>query len=122
MAAAKVTPPDHVLVGFMTFAIEYMTEDEWASANENPDWCGVARHAQAIIRVRVPVNINIQHLKETVLHEILHCCWSTTMLTHSHDSFSADDREEEIISAQSPALLFVLQQNPHVVKWLVQDG
>lgn len=118
--AAKATRPDHVFVGHMTFAIDYLTEDEWGQANEDDDWCGVTRHSAASIRVRLVPNANEQHVKETTLHEILHCVWSATGLNHVHDSFNSDNREEQLITIMSPALLFVLQQNPHVMKWLVQ--
>lgn len=111
--------PDHVFIGHMTFRIEYLNQDEWDAANENPDMVGSARHLQGSIRIRLVSNMTDSNIREVLVHEILHCIWSTSMLNQTHVHFPDKDREEEIVAVQSPLLLFVLQNNPEVMAYLI---
>lgn len=62
------------------------------------------------------------HLRETVLHEIMHTCQNIK------DRMAVDGIEgdgtmtaDEFIERTAPELLGVLRDNPELVKWLVKD-
>lgn len=122
MTARKFAPrPESVLVGFLNYRIEYLDETEWLAANEDGDAGGTSRHTQASIRVRMQNEHAEQNIRETLLHEIVHCVWGTTGVNQLVDSWTpeADKIEEVVISMTTPGLLFVLQQNPVVAAYLM---
>lgn len=122
MTARKFAPrPESVLVGFLNYRIEYLDETEWLAANEDNEAGGTSRHTQASIRVRMQSEHAEQNIRETLLHEITHCVWGTTGVNQLVDSWTpeSDKIEEVVISMTTPALLFVLQQNPVVMAYLM---
>lgn len=122
MAARHVPRPDHVFVGNRTYQIMWFAEEEWDAKHLADDADGLTYAAQSMIYVRLRGEALEAHYQEVVFHEVTHACWDATMLTHYHDNVGKDDREEFIIGATTPALLFVLQQNPALVKWLTSNG
>ena len=57
-------------------------------------------------------------LADTVLHEVLHCCWFNS---GAASKFSKDD-EEFAVRSLSPLLLDTLRRNPRLVAFLVGAG
>lgn len=119
--AAHVPRPDHAFVGNHTYSIEWLDVQEWEDRrlDDSADAMTHARHQTIQVRVYGPSAES--HYQEVLLHELLHTVWDSTMLTHQ-DLTKQDDAEEFVISMQSPPLLFILKQNPDLVKWLLSDG
>lgn len=123
MTAKQWVPrPDHLFVGPYVFEIRWLTNDEWVAQNQDENWGGVTDHSFLYIAIRLGAGVPEVRYQEVLMHEITHAVWSTIGLNHIHDSFDKDVREEEIITLQSPMLLFVLQHNPDIVKYLQSDG
>ena len=53
-------------------------------------------------------------LADTVLHELLHACWTTMNL---HDR----EEEERDVSALATALIAVMRDNPKFSRWLLKQ-
>lgn len=125
MTARKFVPrPDEVVVGHQTFSINYLTEDEWLAARWPEEAAGVCYEHMAFIGLRMEAEITENKLRERLLHEITHACWSTSNLTHVMDMDGGlpDDVEESIMLLQTPPLLMALRNNPTVVAWLMDDA
>jgi len=109
--------PKQVVVGPWTYNIEFMSDKEWLDAGENPDWGGVSAHQETRIRLRMTPTVSEDTLRETLLHEVLHCVWAATQLNHFRPR--KRDYEEQIVAMMSPTLLRVLSDNPAVLAYLV---
>lgn len=120
--ATRAPRPESVFVGHVCYSIEWLPNDEWERSGENPNWAGVSKHMEMRIIIRLVVGAQEVHFQETLLHEILHAVWATTGLNHAHESFPDEEREEALVSMQSPGLVFVLKHNPQVLKYIISDG
>jgi len=122
MAANRVSRPDHVFIGNHTYRIEWVDVQEWEERRLADDADAMTHARHQTIQVRLYSQHTMEsHYQEVLLHEITHACWDSTMLTHA-DLAAQEDAEEFVISLQSPALLFVLKQNPELTKYLMSDG
>lgn len=64
-----------------------------------------------------------QYQRETVLHEILHCCLAVTGTSPDDDGKAGlADVEERAVNAMAGPLLAVLTDHPELVAWLVDRG
>jgi hypothetical protein len=124
MATPKHAPrPDHVFVGPDTYAVEWLTDGEWLKSENDDNWCGLTEHIGRRIQMRLmDPSTPEAHYQQILLHEVLHATWATAGLNHTHRHFPEDEREEELITSMTSPLLFVVQQNPHVLAWLTSDG
>jgi hypothetical protein len=116
--------PDTVVIGHQTFSIAYMTEDEWSAERWPDEAAGVTSEHRAFIGLRLEDEVTENKLRERLLHEIMHACWAVSNLTHliDMDGGLPNDGEESIMLIQTPPLLMVLRENPHVVKYLTDSG
>ena len=71
------------------------------------------------LKIRLDENLPHTQLAETLLHEILHCCWSQTALKIDE---STSELEEQVVASLSPLLLGVLRSNPKLIKYLLSDA
>lgn len=55
------------------------------------------------------------HLRQTLLHEVLHAVWDQTALTAT----DVQDDQELVVQALAPVLLDVLCRNPSLVEFLL---
>jgi hypothetical protein len=102
--------PTHVDIGPHRFTIDsspetgHLLHDENSNGDSRPD------------RLLVRIDPDRPHTKvaETLLHELIHCVWSTTPLR-----MGEDEHEEEVVSALTPWLLEMLRRNPDLVACLV---
>lgn len=62
-------------------------------------------------------------LRDTMLHEVLHCVMDQTNIRHGGDKalIPTGDDEERLIHALSPALLAVLRDNPRLIAFLLES-
>ena len=61
--------------------------------------------------IRIAAHTSLTGLADTVLHEILHACWSTMNL-------GPTEEEERAVSAMATALIAVMRDNPKLRTWL----
>lgn len=54
---------------------------------------------------------------ETLLHELLHCCWNSSALC----ALEVDEEQELVVTALAPVLFDVLRRNPDIVAYLTAD-
>lgn len=118
--AAHVARPEHAFIGNHTYAIEWLTDEQWQPKHLPLDADGATYATQQTIYMHIRGNARESHYQEILLHELCHGVWDSTMLTHA-DLGKQEEPEEFVISIQSPALLFVFRQNPHIVKYLMSD-
>lgn len=120
--AVRVPRPDHVFVAHSTYPVLWLTHDEWASRGHNEDWGGISDHVENYIGIRLHPNVPESTYQEYLLHEVLHCVWATTSLNFNAKFYPQDEAEEAIIQTEGQGLLFVVQQNPALIKYLQSDG
>jgi hypothetical protein len=113
--------PEHIFIGNHTYQVEWLSQNEWEDRrlDEHADALTHARHQ--LIQIRTYAPSRESHYQEVLFHELTHAVWDSTMLTHA-DLSAQEDPEEFVIGLQSPQLLFILKQNPDLVKWLMSDG
>lgn len=123
MTAPKRHPrPEHVFIGNHTWEIRWIDTDQWTVEREPEDADAVTHARINQIAVKLDPGAMESHYQESVVHEIMHAVWDATMLTHYHSNVTDSDREEFIVGASTPMLLFVIKQNPQLVAWLLDDG
>ncbi len=120
----RIKRPTKVKVGYMVYQIQWLTDTEWTQSNRHPDWGGGSEHEEGRIVLRVVPGRNEDSLRETLLHEILHCVWVAVSMNQMFRYSKADssDYEEMVISSTSPTLLAVLAENPAVLAYLINLG
>lgn len=120
-AKRHVERPGHVFVVAKTYEIVWLTEEEWHNNNLNESDAGLTYSSRNMIYMRLMPMSTEGNYQEILLHEITHAVWAETHLTHLNLT-EPEEPEEAIIGIQTHGLLFVLQQNPHVTKYLTSDG
>jgi hypothetical protein len=117
MAAAPARP-DKVKVGPWTYDIEWTNDKKWVKDGHNRDWGGESAHVENKIFMRIGQAAE-GTLKETLLHEILHCVFVVTGLNRYPEPKSKyEDADEYLIHVMTPTLLHVMQDNPDVFEYL----
>lgn len=104
--------PSTVTIGPHVYTVDSSADTGRLLRDENS--CGDSRPDHLLIRLdpdRPPTSI-----AETLLHEIVHCCWSLTALR----AIEHPD-EEQAATALAPWLLAMLRDNPAVVDYLTAD-
>lgn len=96
-----------IRVGPYRIIVHWMDKKE-AKKWENPAGFFLPEQCQIALRE----DLDIDFLRETLLHEILHAC---ALVAGVDDS---DPDEERIVRALAPTLLDVLQRNPRLVRYL----
>lgn len=113
-----VPRPLHAFIGNKTYQIQWVTEDEWQTAGKRGDKEGATFQGVCVIEVRLCPGYSEDHLRENLLHELLHGVWAETGLTNYYGDLDRVNLEESLVGMQSPSLLFILRQNPEVVAYL----
>lgn len=122
MAAKQVARPDHVFINQHVWSIEWLTPDEWVDQRHPASADGVCYARKNLIVIGLESGARESHYQETLWHEIGHAIWDTTGCTHYMKDVEADEREEFTIGIQSGPMLFVMQQNPDLMAYLMSDG
>lgn len=122
MAAPKwVERPGEAHVGNHLYTILWASGDEWDAARHPEAAAAVTEGDLNTITVRLKQGMAESVYQELLLHELTHAGWNATMLTHAPLD-AIEDVEEFIVAAQTPVLLGILRDNPHIVKYLQSSG
>ncbi len=65
-------------------------------------------------RIRIAKHKEPTAMADTMLHEVLHACWTTMNL-------DAREEEERAVSALATALIAVMRDNPNFSKWIIKQ-
>lgn len=111
--------PTSVKVGYVDFTIRWLSDEEWRrECPGDQDNSGTTESTEARISIRVPKDGHPVHLRETLLHEIVHACFQVSGLsTENHRAM--DDLEEAFVTRLTVVLIDVLRSNPDVTKFLL---
>lgn len=104
--------PSKLTVGPFEFQLIFSSEETKANSpdsSEHTSAFGVTRLDKLTVYIDPSAPMQIQ--RETLLHEILHCCWFTIGIEN-------DYIEEMIVAALSPLLLDTLLRNKMVYKFI----
>lgn len=111
--------PQQVIVGRMTYRVS-VDPEEWHRLNNdgaiNGRDHGASHHHRLLIVVNPTDHPHQQ--ADTLMHEIMHCCWFVGCLDTAAAVEAVNEREEKIIGQLTPWLVLVLAQNPDVVAFL----
>ncbi len=113
--------PEHVFVSHATYRIQWMTEDEWAAANEPDTAAGVTRSSRHFIGIRLQPGSAENYLRENLLHEIMHAVYYMAHIETGMNHIDDENREEFIVDSMAGTMLFVLKHNPEVLAYLTDD-
>ena len=105
-----VHKPKSVSIMGSTYSIKFV------KSVDKEDSCGSTRIDQLTIRVNNLMALDAQ--RETLLHELLHCCLIDCAYTVPNEK-NIVDIEENIILHASPRLFQVLRDNPKVANFLL---
>lgn len=114
--------PDVARVGVHLYQIHWLTEDQWSEYNLKADNDGTTYSFKQCIYMRVNPEASESQLQLVLLHELTHAAWDACQMTHIDWSDIKGDVEENVVSMQSPSLLGIFKDNPHVVEYLMSDG
>ncbi len=114
MTARKqvAAPPSAVVLGPHSYTID--SSEETARLLRDEENNGDSRPDRLLVRLdtdRPPTKV-----AETLLHELMHCCWNESPL-RVHD---VKEWEELVVSGLTPWLLDLLRRNPDLVAYLTQ--
>lgn len=120
----KIKRPAKVRVGYLTYAILYISDEDWGRRNLPDGLGGMSDHEKATLFIRVTVDRQEDTIRETLNHEILHAVWTHTGLNNQHlmSKTDPDNVEELVVNTISPSLLMVLNDNPNVLAYLLSLG
>jgi hypothetical protein len=118
------TRPDSLKIGPHWYTVEWLTKDEWDSSNLPADIDGATQSDRCRIALLLGDNRPESHYQHVLVHEVQHAVWHGCglTLTAKWNEGSDDDVEERVIVQTSMLLLQVLQDNPHLVKYLQAEG
>jgi hypothetical protein len=131
-ARPKFVPrPSRVDIAHTHYDIRWLEDSEWKAAENQDDERGVCKHVPHVIDIRLGMDdqgrFPDRMLREVLLHEILHAAFAVSFLWNVWQQLDRDavkewDKVEEIIvGATTVPLLQVLNQNPGVLAYLLDD-
>lgn len=113
--------PTELRVGPRVYTVHW-SQEAWDSVRLNDDLpegqMGRTKHFPLEVWVRPDLHPAQQ--RETLLHEILHCVFSTYLPEMSNVK-DLSNLEEFLVDGLDVPLLQVLRDNPKVLAWLVAD-
>lgn len=121
-----MTRPRRLVVGWATWDIQWLTDEEWLSHDLlNPNNGGETHPTTHTIYVR------LQHpgqgmcdstsLKEVLVHEVLHAIFHSANLGYGIVQETKRHRlEEAIVGGMAGPLLATMRDNPTFAKWICE--
>ena len=100
--------PSKVKVGAVTYRLSAVATDVTPKGTSN--W-GYTDHSKALIYV--DTDMNIEHVKDTLIHEILHVICLVF-------DVKSNEAEERIVAPIASGLTAVFKDNPKILKFLQQ--
>lgn len=104
--------PGSAQIGAHTYEIR--TDPETLLQLREAGVCGDSRPDRLVIRIDTDLPHTSQ--AETVLHELLHCCWAQTGLKTEE---RISEAEELAIASLAPVVFNMLRSNPEIVDYLM---
>lgn len=119
-----VPRPEHAFIGNHTYTIDWLSNDDWFGRDFDMSKDGLTYGHKSAIFIRLVPERAESLYQEIVLHELTHASWDSSGFSLIENWHVGDQRdvEENVILTQTPGMLFLLKQNPHVTKWLLADG
>lgn len=114
--------PTKLKIGYITFTVEYLRDSVWLRKGLPPGDGGQTHGAAASIKVRDATDLDEIHVREVLLHEVLHACVYASGLALEGDPRALLDIEETFVSRTAPTLLDVLRVNPGLVEYLTETS
>jgi hypothetical protein len=99
-----MNPPKKVKVGYRTYLIK--------PADLGGDRYGQCDNVKAVIRYDPEMHSGDLEVLNTVVHELLHSCWSVGALEDT-------DPEEKTVTVLANQLSGLLRDNPALLEWIV---
>lgn len=128
--ARFIPRPEAVVVGHRTYSINWIEDEHWDAADHADSERGVSNHVLQHIDMRLAVGKDRmldEQLREVLLHEIMHCVSTSSMMWVMWDSMDRSKRddvnevEEMFVAGWTPMLMLTLKQNPEVLAYLLDD-
>lgn len=115
-----VPRPTTLKIGYVDFDVEYVAEEDWIKRGFDDADGGQIDGAKAVISVRCPDEVVEIHIREILLHEVLHACFYVQGLSNDDGAIlrTQVNIEEFAISHISPILIDVFRSNPGLSKYL----
>lgn len=108
--------PKRIKVGAAWWGVSF---EEGLESDDHRGLYGQVRELQSEIALNPDQSYS--QARDTVLHEVLHCVKTNTLIGHSEAVESWRDLDEAIALQYTPFLLMVIQDNPGLVAWLQKD-
>ncbi len=102
---------DNIQIGPFSYKVSFSELELFKNADSGEKLFGMVSHEKQTIYLQPTHASDIK--TDSLLHEVLHCCWFSAGLTDSND-------EETIVRSLSTVLLDTLRRNEHLVKALIE--
>lgn len=118
---SKVERPTELQVGYAKYKVEWFASPyEWAAAGHPADTNGITECDKHRIALLDGEDRPEAHLRECLIHEVLHAAIGAAGLSHHfHNSCENDELEEYVVSITAPMLLQIMNDNPHLMAYLL---
>lgn len=108
--------PKRIKVGAAWWSIVF---EEGLESDDRRGLYGQAREQQSEIALNPDQSYS--QARDTVLHEVLHCIRTNTLVGKTAAVESWVDLDEAIALQYTPFLLMVIQDNPGLIEWLQKE-
>lgn len=118
---AQSKRPTSLKIGWMDFEVRYLDDEEWtAEPSLSEGDGGQCDGAIAVISIRLAEHQHDIHVKEILLHEVMHACFYACGITVNEDLRTVPDIEEHVVFRTAPFMLGVLRDNPDLAAFLTE--
>jgi hypothetical protein len=99
----------------------YWSDEHWERLRIREDGLGhlMGRTAHHLGEIYIKPGMSPSQLRDTLLHEIMHCIYSSGLGINLSNIRHVDDLDEYLVSTVTPWLLGVLRDNPDVLAYLL---
>jgi hypothetical protein len=109
--------PTEIKVGYLPLTVRYFDDERWLAEGLPEDDSGQMAGPAAQISIRCSEGLHEIHVKELLVHELLHAAIYVAGLTVEAWP-QHEDPEEVVVSRVSPILLGTLRDNPGLSAYL----
>lgn len=113
-------PPERLFIAGAPWRVEWVNQTRLMELIDDVDAVGGTVPQRLAIYIGDWTPDYVQ--KRTLIHEVLHACWSTMNdIAYGHDSPMPNEVvEEAVVSGLDNSLLTALRDNPEFVAWLME--
>jgi hypothetical protein len=115
---AEPKRPIELRVGYLHFTVEYLSDQEWEKRGLDGEDGGQTNGSACTIVIRDSEGMNEIHVKEILLHEVLHACFYSSGMTIEASFREQRDIEEYVVGRCTPVLLQTFRDNPDLSLYL----